>query len=50
MKEKQPSVRSGEKEKVSLCILILGGVGKDDVIATQRYLCSLTITQITSQV
>lgn len=50
MKEKQPSVRSGEKEKVSLCILILGGVGKGNDIAAQGYLWSLTLTQITSRV
>lgn len=50
MKEKQSRVTSEEKEKVSLCILLLEGVGKDDSIAMQGYLYSRAITQVTSQV
>lgn len=36
MKEKQSRVTSEEKEKVSLCIFLLEGVGKDDSICYAR--------------
>lgn len=37
MKEKQINVRSGEKQKVNLGILIVGSVERNDSIGTLHY-------------